>query len=139
MIRGAPSRALPSHRRLAQPKLSKPTVHCRSLSLAHLLDDGTPPADLFSVLSKKWASGVVEDKDFVAGRYSRAAVDMDIYVLLETGRTTFELLRSLAKRRLEGLNRLALMKINNEGLVAVLHSMLCVAASAYEDGPYDLW
>ena len=96
-------------------------VHHGRSSLDHLLYNGNPPADLFSVLAKKWASGVVEDKAFTAGHSSCAAVNLDVGALVETGRATFELLMSLAGRRSEGLDCLALLLINGKGLVAVLH------------------
>ena len=96
-------------------------MHCQRSLLAHFLDYGTPPTALFTILEKRWALWVVEDKAFTAGRSSCAAVNLDVGALVETGRATFELLMSLAGRRSEGLDCLALLLINGKGLVAVLH------------------
>ena len=98
-----------------------------------MMDNGIPPMALLSVLL-----GATEDKAFAAGRSLRTAVDMDIEALLETGGATFELLRSLAGRRLESLDHLFLT-IDSEGLFVVLQSLFYVAASEYKDGPGDLW
>ena len=75
----------------------------------------------------------------MAGFSSHAAVDLDLGTLEETVCATFNLLRSLVGYRLEGLDWLALLKIDGKGLVAILHSLLYAAASEYEDGPGDLW
>ena len=98
-----------------------------------------PPAALFAVLAKKQASGVAGDKAFTVGHYLHAAINLDVGALAETGRATFELLRSLAGHRSEGLNRLALLKIDGKGLLNILHLLLFVSASEYDGGPGDLW
>jgi len=40
---------------------------------------------------------------------------------------------------LEILDRLALLTIDGDGLVAILHSLFCVAASEYENRTGILW
>ena len=113
-------------------------VNCRRLSLAHLMDNGTPPAALFAAPEKRWASGVVDDKAFAAGCSLHASVNLYVGALAETGRTPFNLLRRLEGRRLECLDRLTLLTIGGDGLVAVLHSLFCVAASEYDNETGDL-
>ena len=89
-------------------------VHHGRSSLAHLLENGTPPSALFTGLAKKWESGVAEDKAFVVGRSLHVAVDLDVGALVKTGRATFDLLMSLLGRRSEGLNCLALLTIDEK-------------------------
>ena len=55
--------------------------------------------------------------------------------LAETGRAPFKLMRS----SLEGLDLLALLTIDGDGLVTVLHLLFCIAASDYENGTGNLW
>ena len=62
-----------------------------------------------------------------------------VFALADTGRAPFKLLRSLADRRLEGLDLLALLTIDGDGLVTVLHLLFCIAASDYENGTGNLW
>ena len=71
--------------------------------------------------------GEVEDEAFTAGCSLCTGVHMDVGDLVDTGRASFELLQSLVGCRLEGLDHLTLMKIDGNGMVAVLHSLLCVA------------
>ena len=52
-----------------------------------------------------------------------------------TGFPVLEALGDLVLRGAEGLNRLALLADNKEGLVSVLQSLFLVGESAYEDGP----
>ena len=85
------------------------------------MDDGSPPAALFSELAKKWASVAVEDEALAAGHSTPAAVDIDVGALSETGRTAYAILMSLEGRRSEVLDRLDLLTISSEGQVAVLH------------------
>ena len=139
LLRGTPLRALTSHRQLAQPNPSKTMVHLRHSSLDHLLENDVPPAALFAILANMWVFGGVEDKAFAEGRSSCAAVDLDVGDLAKTSRATFKLLRSLVWRHPEGLYRLALLSINGERMVVVLHSIFYMEASEYEDGPGDLW
>ena len=75
----------------------------------------------------------------MAGCSSHVAVNLDLGTLAETVCATFNLQRSLVGYRLEGLDWLALLKIDGKGLIAILQSMLYAAASAYKDGPGDLW
>ena len=75
--------------------------------------------------------GMVEDEAFLAGCSSRAVIDLEIGALAETNCTLSELLRSLAGRRLESLDRLALLTINGDGVVAVLHLIFFISASDY--------
>ena len=110
----------------------------RRVSLDPLLDNGTLPAALFTMLARKWALGMAEDEAFAPGYSSRAAVDLDVGALAETGRTLFKFLMSLAGRQLEGLDWPALLTIDGDGVVAVLRLLFCVAASEYEDGPGEL-
>ena len=81
----------------------------------------------------------VGDKALVTSWSTRADVDLYIGTLSETGRATYDLLTILSGRRLEGLNRLTLLTINGEGLVAVLHSLFCMTYSEYEDGMGGIW
>ena len=78
---------------------------------------------------------MVEDEDFVGGRSSHATVKLEVGALAETSPATFELLRSLAGRRLEVFDSLALLPIDIEGMVTVLHSLFCVVASECVEGP----
>ena len=103
------------------------------------MEDVTPPAALLYVLARKWESGVVEDKSFAAGRSSHVAVNLDVGALVETGSALFRILRSLAGRCLEGLNRITLLKIDGNRVVPVLHLMFCIADSEYKNRPGDLW
>ena len=73
-------------------------VACQRSSFAHIMEDITPPADLFAASEKRWASGVVEDEYFAAGRSLCAVVDLDVGDLAETSRSTFNILRSLSGR-----------------------------------------
>ena len=82
---------------------------------------------------------MVEDEDFVGGRSSHATVKLEVGALAETSPATFELLSSLARRRLEGLDSLSLLTNEVEGLVTVLHLLFSVAKSEYEEGPENLW
>ena len=75
---------------------------------------------------------------FAVGWSLRVAVYPGVGALEETGRTLFELLRSFAGCRLEGLNRLALLTIDGDRVVTLPHLLLFIAASKYEDGPGDL-
>ena len=103
-------------------------MHCQRSLLAHFLDYGTPPTALFTILEKRWALWVLEDKAFAEGSSSHSSVDLDVGTLAGTGLTTFKLLRSLPGRLSEGLDRLALLMIDGKGLVSIFHSLFCVAA-----------
>ena len=81
----------------------------------------------------------MEEEALEAGRFTRAAIDLCVGALLETGRATYEIPRSLAGRHSEGLDCLALLTIDGKGQVAVLHPMFYVVASDYEDGLGLLW
>ena len=49
------------------------------LSLAHIMDDGTPlSAALFDALAKIWVSGVVDYKDFAASFSLHASVNLEV-------------------------------------------------------------
>ena len=74
---------------------------------------------------------MVDDEDFAAGCYLRTSINLEVGALAETGRTPFQLLRSLSGRRLEGLDCHDLLTIDGNGLVNVLHLLFCVAASEY--------
>ena len=82
-----------------------------------------PPTALFAVLTKRWASGVVYDEAFAAGCSLCASVDLEVGSLADTGHPPFKLLRSLAGRQLEGLDFLALLTIDGDGLVTVINSV----------------
>ena len=73
------------------------------------------------------------------GCYSCAAADLDVGSLKETGRALFKLLRSIYGRQLYGLDHPALLTINGDRIVFVLHSLFYLAASEYEDRPGNLW
>ena len=88
--------------------------------------------DLFAALAKKWESGAVEDGDILTGFSTHASLNLDVGALLETGRATYEILRSLTRRRLEGLDCIAFLTIDSEGLVAVPQYLFCVTESKYE-------
>ena len=60
---------------------------------------------------------MVDDVDFAAGCYLHTSVNLEVGALAETGRTPFKLLQSLAGRRLEVLDRLALLIIDGNRLV----------------------
>ena len=67
------------------------------------------------------------DGDFAAGFSLRAFVNLEVGSLAETRHMTFKLQWSLVRRRLEGCDNIALLTIDSNGLVAVLHSLFCIA------------
>ena len=67
------------------------------------------------------------DADFAAGFSLCAFVNLEVGSLAEIRRMPFKLQWSLEWRRLEGRDHLALLKIDSNGLVAVLHSLFCIA------------
>ena len=81
----------------------------------------------------------MEEEALATGRSTRATVDLDVGTLLENGHATYELLRNITGRCLESLDTPALLKINSNGQVAVLHLLFSVTSSKYEDGLGNLW
>ena len=79
-----------------------------------------------------------EDEAFATGRSSRAAVNLDVGALAETGHGLFDLLQSLEWLQPEVLNSFALLATKGDWVVAILHSLFCVAAIEYADVPGNL-
>ena len=56
--------------------------------------------------------------------------------------TVFPVLKALGDlvlRGAEGLNKIALLAVNKDGLIYVLHSLFLVGESTYKDGPGELF
>ena len=96
----------------------------RSL-FAQVLDDGDSPLGLFKYLAKKWAVPKAP-QDFTASRSLRLNTDSTTGAVSDTGFPVLEALGDLVSRGAEGLNNIALLAINEYGLVSVLHSLFLV-------------
>ena len=57
----------------------------------------------------------------------------------DTGFPVLEALGALVSRGVESINRLALLDVNKDVLISVLHSLLLVGESAYEDRSGELF
>ena len=68
-------------------------------SLAHVVDSGSPPADLFAALPKKWVSVAVEEEALTTSCSTCYALNLDSGALSETGRSTYDILRILIGKR----------------------------------------
>ena len=76
------------------------------------------------MLKKKWVTDTGNGEALeTSGCSSRDAADLSAVSLAETGRASYELLRSLAGRYTKGVNRMSLLMIGREGLVSILHSL----------------
>ena len=69
----------------------------QSSSISHLLEDA-PPRGLICCYGKEVGSGVANDESLSSGRLFRAAVDLDVGALVDTGPPPFDILMSLAGR-----------------------------------------
>ena len=109
-------------------------------SLFRLLDEGSPPPALISVLSKKWTpcAGDEEAPDTNI-RLSHAAINLAVGARAKTGWVTHEILRTLAGRHAKGVDRLTFLAVYGDGLVSLLHSLFCVTGGKYEERPGNLW
>ena len=74
-------------------------------------------------------------QDFTASRSLRSNTKSTTGAVSDTGFPVLESLGALVLRGAEGLDKLALLAGNEEGLVSVLHSLFLVRKISYEDGP----
>ena len=103
-----------------------------------VLDNGDFPLGLFKQLTNKWA--VPEfTQELTASRSLHSSTDSTTGAVSNTVFPVLEALGALVSRGAEGLNKLALLAINRDGLVSVLHSLVLVGGSAYKDGPGELF
>ena len=105
---------------------------------SQVLDKGDAPLGLFKYPAKKW---VVPEapQDFTASRSLRLNTDSATGAVSDTGFLVIKALGALVLRGDEGLDKLTLLALNEDGLVSVLRSLFQVGESAYEDGPGELF
>ena len=89
-------------------------------------------------LAKKWVFPKAP-QDFTASHFLRSNTDSVTRAVSNTGFLVIEALGALVLRGAEGLDKIALLAVNKEGLVSFLHSIILVGDSAYEDGPGELF
>ena len=105
---------------------------------AHALDKGDSPLVIFKYLAKKWA--VPESpQEFTARHSLRSNIESTAGDVSNTRFSVIKALGDLVLRGTEGLNKLALLAANEDGLVSVLHYFFQVGESAYKDGPVELF
>ena len=92
---------------------------------AQVFDDGDASLGLLRYLAKKWV--VPESpQDFTASRSLRSNTDSATGVVSDTGVPLLKSLGAFVSRSPEGLDKLALLAVNEDGLVSVLHSIFLV-------------
>ena len=99
----------------------------RSL-FAQVRDEGDAPLDLFNYLAKKWAVPK-SPQEFTASRSLQLNTDSMTGSIRGMGFPVLKALGALVSRGTEGLDKLALLAINKDGLVSVLNSLLQVGES----------
>ena len=108
------------------------------LVFSQVLDEGDALLGLFKYLSKKW-SGPRDPQDFTASRSLHSNTDSVMGAVSDTDFPVLKALGYLVSRGVEGLDKLALLAVNKDGLVFVLHSLFLVGESACKDGPGELF
>ena len=76
--------------------------------------------------------------EFTASRYLRSNTESATGAVSDTDLPVLEALGALVSRGAEGLDKISLLAVNEDGLVSVLHSLFLVGESAYKDGPRKL-
>ena len=76
---------------------------------------------------------------FTASPSLRSNIDSAMVAVSDTGFPVLEDLGALVSRGAEVLDTLALLSVNEDGLVSVLHSIFQVGESAYEDRTGELF
>ena len=100
----------------------------RSL-FSKVLDNGNAPLGLFKYLTKKWAVPEAP-QDLTAKRSLRSNTDAATGSIIDMGFPVLEDLGDLVSRGVEGLDNIALLSVNKNNLVSVLHSLFLVGESA---------
>ena len=110
----------------------------RYLLFAQVLDEGDDPLGLFKYLAKKLT--VPESpQGFTASRSLRSNIDYTPGAIRDTGFPVLKDLGALVSRGAEGVDKIALLAVNEDGLVSVLHSLFQFGDSSYKDGPVELF
>ena len=104
----------------------------RRLLFAQALENGNDPLGLFKYLAKKWAVPKAP-QDFTARRSLHLNTDSATGAVSNMGFLVLEALEALVSRGAEVLDKLALLAVNEDGLVSVLHYLFLVGESAYKD------
>ena len=104
----------------------------RYLLFAQVLDEGDDPLGLFKYLAKKLT--VPESpQGFTASRSLRSNIDYTPGAIRDTGFPVLKDLGALVSRGAEGVDKIALLAVNKDGLVSVLQPLFLVGESTYKD------
>ena len=87
----------------------------RRLFFAQVLDEVDALIGLSKYLAKKWAVPK-SPQDFTASRYLRSNTDSATGSVSDTGLLVLKVLGALVSRGAEGLDKLALLSVNEDGL-----------------------
>ena len=110
----------------------------QSLLFSQILNNGDSPLGLFKYLAKKWE--VLESpQDFTASRSLRLNTDLTMGGISDTGLPVLEALGALVSSSVEGLYKLALLPINEDGLVFVLNSLFLFGGGRLRGQGRDLF
>ena len=83
--------------------------------------------------------GTQSPQYFTASHSLQSNTDSATGAVSDTGYPLLEALGALVLRGAEGLERLALLAVNEDGLISVLHSLFLIGESAYKDGTGELF
>ena len=90
-----------------------------------VLDEGDALLGIFNNLAKKWAVPEAP-QEFTASRYLRSNTDPTMGAVSDMDFPVLKALGAFVSRGAEGLNKLALLAVNEYGLVSVLHYLFQV-------------
>ena len=93
---------------------------------------------IFKYLVKKWTVPKAPQY-FIASRSLWLNTDSATGDASDTVFPVLKALGDLVLRGAEGLNKIALLAVNKDGLISVLHSLFLVGESTYKDGPGELF
>ena len=104
----------------------------------YILDKGDDLLGLLKYLAKKWAVSKAPQY-FIASRSLRSNTDSVKGAVSDMSFSVLEALGDLVLRGVKSLDKLALIAVNEDGLVSVLNSLFQVGESAYKDGHGELF
>ena len=110
----------------------------RCLLFVQVVDKGDALIVLYKYLTKKWAF-LEAPQEFTASRSLCLNTESAMGAFSDTWFPVLETLGPLVFSSAEGLNKLSLFAVNEEGFVSILNSRFQVGESAYKDKPGELF